>query len=62
MMDKELPWICPNHPHAEIRREWLHTQWAIGGWPRGTGINHDYRYYCNDCDLELAPPTSDEEL
>ena len=53
----ELPWICPNHPHAQIRHEWNRSQYIMNGYPAGRGIDTGHQYYCAECGRELAPPT-----
>ena len=34
--DVKLPWTCPDHPAARIRREWTRTQYTHGGGWRAT--------------------------
>lgn len=55
-VDSPLPWTCPDHPHAKIRHDWLRTTYVYrDGYPRG-GRDHEHKYFCNDCGLELSPP------
>ena len=55
-----LPWICKEHPEAQIRHEWDRTRTRFH--LTGAEIAHDepdsHRYYCNECGKELAPPES----
>lgn len=52
-----LPSICPDHPEAQIRHVWDNTKYVFSdGYPRGTGTNHNHRYFCNECKTELCSP------
>jgi hypothetical protein len=54
----ELPSKCDKHPNAQIRHEWDQTHYVLNGYPAGTGVRSNHRYFCNECGLELC---SDEE-
>lgn len=54
--DTSLPWVCPQHPDAQIRHSWDQTHYVIGGYPAGEGIRSNHRYECVKCGTELAPP------
>ena len=41
---KELLWICPNHPKAQIKHVWD----VLNNYPAGEG-----KYECAECGLEL---------
>lgn len=56
MKDKDLPSICPDHPGAQIRKEWTRTQYQIPGGLPGVPLDYDYHYYCNECGRELCSP------
>lgn len=49
-----LPYICPDHPAAQVRREWNRTRTHI----RLTGATNEFdwghQYFCNECGRELA--------
>lgn len=54
-----LPYLCPEHPEAQVRHEWDRTRAEVN-WgpsrPRNTISETDsnHRYFCNECDRELA--------
>ncbi|MCG3134238.1 MAG: hypothetical protein HMLKMBBP_01530 [Planctomycetes bacterium] len=54
---KELPYICPDHPSAQIRHEWNRTrataQLTGASWEYDEPGSH--QYFCNECGRELAP-------
>ena len=51
-----LPWICPKHPNAQIRKLWDRTLFVFSDEiPRGTGIDSNYKWECAVCGQELAP-------
>lgn len=52
---EKLPWICPEHPHAEIMHTWDETHFVVGGLLAGLGIKLKHRYECVICGRELAP-------
>ena len=52
------PYICPNHPKAQIRHEWDQTHYILNGYPAGQGIRGNHQYFCSICGLELC---SEEE-
>ena len=55
--DKESPRVCPEHPNAPIRHEWLRKYFDyVDGYTYDNGLDFDHHYYCNECDRELAPP------
>lgn len=55
MNKKELPYVCPEHPEAQIRHEWNQTHYVMNGYPQGAGIKHGHQYFCDICRRELAP-------
>ena len=61
-MREKLPYICPNHPKAYIKREWARD--IITAHLTGATITRDskFRYYCNDCGRELAEEDRDIAL
>lgn len=61
MSKDKLPYICPDHPEAKIRKEWLSTMYIFNGYPRGEPSKHDFHYYCNECDRELAESEDRDE-
>ena len=52
----DFPYICPEHPNAQIVHEWDKTHFVMNGYPAGTGLNSNHHYYCKDCHRELAKP------
>ena len=52
----ELPWVCPAHPDAQIRRSWDQTQYVMNGYPAGEPIKRNFKYECAECGLDLAEP------
>jgi len=50
-----LPWLCPEHPKAQIRRSWDQTHYVMNGYPAGIGTRSNFRYECAECGLQLAP-------
>lgn len=52
----EKPWVCPEHPDAQVRHEWDRTRTDVrltgASWESDT--NH--RYLCAVCSRELAAP------
>ena len=57
---KKLPWVCPEHPRAQIRHEWDETHFVMGGLPVGTGTKAGHKYYCAECGRELAAQKDEE--
>jgi len=56
---EQLPWFCLQHPNAEILHTWDRSV-TIGwndGYPRGQH-DHNHKYECKKCGLELAAPNS----
>jgi hypothetical protein len=53
---KELPWLCDDHPEAEIWHSWDQNHYVMNGYPAGTGWRTAHSYECNECGRELAPP------
>ena len=53
--DVILPWVCPEHPNAQIRHSWDQTHYVMNGYPVGTGIRSNQRYECAECGRELQP-------
>jgi len=54
---EKLPWICPQHPKAQIRHLWDQSHYVMNGYPAGLGIQSNHRHECAECGLELAPET-----
>lgn len=56
----DLPYICPEHPDAQIRHEWAYTRTRVHLTGAEWGYDHDHRYYCAECGRELlsSPPES----
>ena len=55
---KELPWVCNDHPEAQVRKSWDRTYYVMNGYPSGSGIDSNFKYECAVCGRELAaePP------
>ncbi len=51
----ELPYFCEEHPDAKIKHVWDETHWVLNGYPGGTGIKKNHKYYCAECGKELSP-------
>lgn len=49
-----LPWVCPEHPKAQIRHSWDRTQYVMNGYPAGQALDMNHRYECAVCGRELA--------
>lgn len=57
---KALPWICPDHPEAQIRYSWDRTYYVFSdGYPRGGGVKTNHKYECAECGRKLAAPLGD---
>lgn len=54
---KELPWICEDHPDAQVRHLYDLTHYVMNGYPSGEGIRSNHRYECAVCQRELAAGT-----
>lgn len=52
----ELPYLCPQHPRAQIRHLWDQTHYIMNGLPAGAGFRKNHRYECAECGLQVAPP------
>ena len=52
----KLPWVCPQHPSAQIRHTWDQTHYVMNGYPAGNGISGNHRYECAECGTQLADP------
>lgn len=65
-IETQLPWVCPEHPEAQIRHSWDRTRTEVN-WgpyrPRHTvsETESNHRYECAECGRELAPPTGDND-
>jgi hypothetical protein len=59
--NNELPYICPEHPHAKVRHTWDQTHYVMSGYPAGTGTKSNHRYECAECGRELQPPANDSD-
>lgn len=56
-----LPWVCAEHPEAQIRHTWDRTRTEVNlrpNCPRQTigEYDHNHLYECAVCGRELAPP------
>ena len=62
----DLPWICEDHPDAQIRHTWDRTR-SEANWgpyrPRVTisEVDTNHRYECAVCGRELAPPSEEPQ-
>lgn len=56
--EETLPWVCPDHPSAQIRHSWDQSHYIMNGYPAGLGIKSNDKYECAVCGRELAPPDS----
>lgn len=54
---KDLPWVCPDHPKAQIRHTWDRTQYYLNQYPAGTPMDSAHRYECAECGRQLATPS-----
>lgn len=59
----DLPWLCPEHPDAQIRQEWTVTRHTarLTGASWETREAGSERCYCATCGRELAVPEPKEE-
>ena len=55
-----LPYVCPEHPQAQIRHSWDQTHCVLNGYPAGTGWKSKHKYECTECGRELAMEKEDE--
>lgn len=44
---------CPNHPNVDVRHEWDEDTYLRGGYPMGSPISYNHRYFCTKCNREL---------
>ena len=58
MSEKLKPYICGDHPEAQIKKSWDQNHAVLNGYPAGTGWGSNYKYECNECGRELC---SEEE-
>jgi len=60
-MSAQLPYVCPDHPEAQIRHEWNRTRYTV----RLTGAHWEgddgHQYFCAVCGRELAPEKPTEQ-
>lgn len=61
-MPNDYPWICPEHPAAQIRHEWDQTQLIQGGYPAGKGFSSNHAYFCVECGRRLAAEKPKESV
>lgn len=47
------PYVCPEHPAAQIRHSWDETQYIMNGYPAGRAIKINHTYQCAECGREL---------
>ena len=59
---KKLPWLCSEHPRAEIRCSWDRTVYQIRGGEQGRPFDSNYHYYCSICGKELAASKKESEM
>jgi hypothetical protein len=57
----ELPWLCPDHPAAQIRHEWDQSHYVMNGYPAGEGVKSDHQYFCAECGRKLAAEETTNE-
>jgi hypothetical protein len=55
----KLPWICEEHPDAQIKHSYDETHTVLNGYPAGMGWTSKHKYECSICGKELAPPEQD---
>jgi len=48
------PYLCPDHPRARIRHEWLRTRSTARLTGASWKHDHDHQYFCSECGRELA--------
>lgn len=49
-----LPWVCQDHPRAQVRRSWDRTQYSMNGYPAGIPMDSNERFECAVCGRQLA--------
>ena len=49
----ELPYICPDHPEAQIRHEWDRTRTTVQLTGASWEIDKGHQYFCHKCNREL---------
>ena len=54
MMTHDPPYICPDHPDAQIRHSWDQKHCVFNGYPAGTGWQTNHTFECANCGRELA--------
>jgi hypothetical protein len=53
-MKDKLPYICPEHPNANILHTWEEVHSFIGGYPAGSGYTKNHKYECQECGRQLS--------
>ncbi len=51
--DEPLPYVCPDHPMAQVKHSWDQSHYIIGGYPAGLGFKTNHAYACNECGRHL---------
>lgn len=62
-MSEQLPWLCLEHPHAQIRHEWdrtEHSHTLNGERVVFSRSDANHRYLCALCGRRLAAPGARE--
>lgn len=49
-----LPYICEQHPDAEIKHSWDETHTVLNSYPAGLGFKSNHKYECSICGKELS--------
>ena len=52
--EQALPYICPDHPAAQVRHEWNRTRTHIHLTGAVNENDWGHQYFCNKCGRELA--------
>ena len=52
--NKMKPYICPNHPTAQIRHEYNQNHYVLNSEAAGIGYQSNHNYFCAECGLELC--------
>lgn len=56
----KLPWICEDHPEAQIKRTYDQKQYILNGYPAGVPLKLNIKYECCVCGRELALDNNNE--
>lgn len=63
MGENNLPWLCEEHPNAQIRHTWDEDRYVLNQVEVSRmGFNRrNHKYECDRCGKELAPPTEEKK-